>query len=255
MDKKSIKSNRCINKYKPTDKEYTIKVEGCKHLFLLVKPNTSKTINRKSWQYRFKSPVSLKTTKMSLGEYPQTSLADVRSKWLEVETLLQEGIDPKIQRNEEKAIQEKALQSTFSHFAWLHFDTLKASQKESTLKRKQGRYQLLCDYIGNEPIDSITAPKMLEVLLDIQRNSLNKQGKPTDKAERCAGIASEIFVYAIARGFCNIDPARMIKSQLEKYEYKHRPAIIKPLDFAKMLKEIDLADACKISPLTTTHSH
>ncbi|WP_274904528.1 hypothetical protein [Psychrobacter sp. DAB_AL62B] len=41
---------------------------------------------------------------------------------------------------------------------------------------------------------------MLEVLLDIQANSLNKDGKPTGKTERCAGIASDVFIYAGARG-------------------------------------------------------
>jgi integrase len=80
---------------------------------------------------------------------------------------------------------------------------------------------------------------MLEVLLDIQANSLNKKGKPTDKAERCAGIASDIFTYAGARGFCNTNPAALIKSQLAKSSYGHRPAVTKPKDLAKLLRAID----------------
>ncbi|MEK6199302.1 MAG: site-specific integrase [Psychrobacter sp.] len=80
---------------------------------------------------------------------------------------------------------------------------------------------------------------MLEVLLDIQANSLNKDGKPTDKAERCAGIASDVFIYAGARGFCTSDPAALIKSQLAKSSYGHRPAVTKPKDLAKLLKAIE----------------
>ena len=80
---------------------------------------------------------------------------------------------------------------------------------------------------------------MLEVLLDIQANSLNKAGKPTDKAERCAGIASDVFVYAGARGFCTSDPAALIKSQLAKSSYGHRPAITTPKDLAKLLRDIE----------------
>ena len=80
---------------------------------------------------------------------------------------------------------------------------------------------------------------MLEVLLDIQANSLNKDGKPTDKAERCAGIASDVFIYAGARGFCSSNPADLIKSQLAKSSYGHRPAITKPKEFAKLLRAIE----------------
>jgi len=77
------------------------------------------------------------------------------------------------------------------------------------------------------------------VLLDIQANSLNKAGKPTDKAERCAGIASDVFVYAGARGFCTSNPAALIKSQLAKSNYGHRPAITKPKELAKLLRDIE----------------
>lgn len=80
---------------------------------------------------------------------------------------------------------------------------------------------------------------MLEVLLDIQTNSLNKDGKPIDKAERCAGIASDVFIYAGARGFCTSNPAALIKSQLAKSSYGHRPAVTKPKDLAKLLRDIE----------------
>ncbi|WP_227677777.1 tyrosine-type recombinase/integrase [Psychrobacter frigidicola] len=83
---------------------------------------------------------------------------------------------------------------------------------------------------------------MLKVLLDIQTKSLNKEGKPTDKAERCAGIASDVFVYASARGFCSTNPASLIKSQLAKSSYGHRPAVTKPKELAKLLRAIETVE-------------
>ena len=80
---------------------------------------------------------------------------------------------------------------------------------------------------------------MLEVLLDLQANSLNKAGKPTDKAERCSGIASEVFVYAGARGFCSSNPTALIKSQLAESSYGHRSAVTKPEDLAKLIRAIE----------------
>ena len=83
----------------------------------------------------------------------------------------------------------------------------------------------------------------IEVLLDIQNSSLNNQGQPTDKAERCAGIASDIFIYAGARGFCDSNPADLIKSQLATARYGHRPAVTKPKDLAKLLRDIESLEA------------
>ena len=42
-----------------------------------------------------------------------------------------------------------------------------------------------------------------------------------------------------ARGFCTSDPAALIKSQLAKSSYGHRPAVTKPKDLAKLLKAIE----------------
>ena len=80
---------------------------------------------------------------------------------------------------------------------------------------------------------------MLSMLIDVQNQFVKADGKPTEKAERCASIASDIFKYASARGFCSTDPASMVKSQLIKPVYGHRPAIIQPDKFAKLLQDID----------------
>ena len=231
---KPITSDRSISSHKAEDKEYLVSVKNYPKLYLMVRPN-----NTKSWLYRYVSPINSKSRRLSLGVYPNVSFARACEIWREYEDLLSKSIDPKNYREEiKKSIISKS-NNTFEYFAWQQFNTLDQSQKSNTLIRKKGRLELLCSYIGQEPIDSIDSPRMLEVLLDIQANSLNKKGKPTDKAERCAGIASDIFTYAGARGFCNANPAALIKSQLAKSIYGHRPAVTKPKDLAKLLRAID----------------
>ena len=193
----------------------------------------------KSWMYRYYPPSNPKQSIISIGIYPNISYARACEVWREYEDLLSKGIDPKLHREEIKKSIISKTKNSFNHFAWEYFDSLDQTQKSNTLIRKKGRLDLICKYIGDEPISEITSPKMLEVLLDIQANSLNKDGKPTDKAERCAGIASDVFVYAGARGFCTSDPAALIKSQLAKSSYGHRPAVTKPKDLAKLLKAIE----------------
>lgn len=232
--RKPISSDRSVSSHKAENKEYLVPVKGCPKLYLMVRPNGTK-----SWVYRYLSPTYSKNRKISLGVYPNVSFARACDIWRENEDFITKGLDPKEYREEIKNNIVIKTQNSFNHFAWEYFDTLKQNQKGNTLIRKKGRLELVCSYIGNQPISEIGSPRMLEVLLDIQANSLNKDDKPTDKAERCAGIASDVFVYAGARGFCSSNPAALIKSQLAKSSYGHRPAVTKPEDLAKLLRAID----------------
>ncbi|WP_333954104.1 tyrosine-type recombinase/integrase [Psychrobacter sp. S4(2024)] len=234
MERKAISSDRSISSHKPEDKKYFVAVKNHPKLFLMVRPTETK-----SWMYRYYPPSNPKQSIISIGIYPSISYARACEVWREYEDLLSKGIDPKIHREDIKKSFISKTKNSFNHFAWEYFDTLEQSQKGNTLIRKKGRLELICSYIGNEPISEIGSPRMLEVLLDIQAKSLNKDDKPTDKAERCAGIASDVFVYANARGFCSSNPAALIKSQLAKSSYGHRPAVTKPKDLAKLLRAIE----------------
>jgi len=234
MERKAISSDRSISSHKPESKKYFVPIKNHPKLFLMVRPTETK-----SWMYRYYPPSNHKQSIISIGIYPSISYARACEVWREYEDLLSKGIDPKFHREEIKKIFISKTKNSFNHFAWEYFDSLDQTQKSNTLIRKKGRLELICKYIGDEPISEITSPKMLEVLLDIQANSLNKDDKPTDKAERCAGIASDVFIYAGARGFCTSDPAALIKSQLAKSSYGHRPAVTKPKDLAKLLKAIE----------------
>lgn len=232
--RKPISSDRSISSHKAEDKEYLVTVKHHPMLYLMVRPNGTK-----SWIYRYKSPTLSKNKRISLGTYPSVSFARACEIWRDYEELLSRNVDPKDHREEEKKTLLSNTKNIFNHFAWEHFNSLDQSQKTNTLIRKKTRLELLCSYIGQEPINEISSPRMLEVLLDIQANSLNSAGKPTDKAERCAGIASDVFIYASARGFCSSNPAALIKSQLTKSHYGHRPAITKPKALAKLLRDIE----------------
>ena len=232
--RKPISSDRSISSHKANDKEYLVSVKNYPMLYLMVRPNGTK-----SWVYRYLSPTHSKNKRISLGVYPNVSFARACEIWRDYEELLSRNIDPKDHREALKNSIVSKTKNSFNHFAWEYFDSLDQTQKRNTLIRKRGRLELICSYIGDEPISEISSPRMLEVLLDIQAKSLNKAGKPTDKAERCAGIASDVFVYAGARGFCTSNPAALIKSQLAKSSYGHRPAITKPKEFAKLLRDIE----------------
>ena len=78
-------TNLTIQAAKPTDK--ALKLFDGKGLYLLVSPNGSK-----GW--RFKYRLQSKEKLLSLGTYPEVSLADARERLEECRKLVAKGIDP-----------------------------------------------------------------------------------------------------------------------------------------------------------------
>ncbi|MCG3841633.1 integrase arm-type DNA-binding domain-containing protein [Psychrobacter sp. Ps1] len=231
----TIKSDRTIKSIMPPTKgEILCKVSGHPKLFLRVNASGAKL-----WLYRYTHPVMKSKHKLSLGSYPAVTLAHATAMRLEYEQLLQQGIDPKAHREQQIKDEHKSLASTFEKVAWHHFEQLKNKQKATTLKRKHGRYELLCSYLGDTPIGDIEPLQMLEVLRDIQANSLKDDGTPTDKADRCAVIASDIFNHAIVHGYATNDPARIVKPMLDSYRYGNRPSITTPSEFGQLMRDVE----------------
>ena len=66
-------------------------------LQLRVKPNATKT-----WLFNYTVPYTDRRTNISLGKYPEVSLAQVRKIRSDYRTLLQQNIDPKQHRENEE---------------------------------------------------------------------------------------------------------------------------------------------------------
>lgn len=233
--RKPITTDRSISSHKAESKEYLVSVRGRPKLYLMVRPNETK-----SWIFRYKSPINGKPQRISLGTYPAISFARACEIWQDYENMLSQQLDPKMQREAEKRSQQESerRKSEFGYYADLYFDSIRFTLKPNTLGRKRNAINLLCESLGERHIDDITPPQMLEVLLDIQQRFPQRNGRPSEKAERCAAIASDIFTYALARGHCRSNPALLIKSQLARPAYGHRPALIKPAEFGKLLQDI-----------------
>ncbi|WP_337230435.1 Arm DNA-binding domain-containing protein, partial [Proteus terrae] len=79
-------------------------------LYLLVKPNGSRYWRMK---YRFAG----KEKKLSIGVYPDISLADARIRRDEARKLLAEGYDPSEQKKLEKLAKKITVENTFKSIA------------------------------------------------------------------------------------------------------------------------------------------
>ena len=91
--RKPISSDRIISSHKADAKEYLISVKNHPILYLMVRPNGTK-----SWVYRYLSPTYSKNRRLSLGVYSNVQFARACDIWRENEDFITKGLDPKVNR-------------------------------------------------------------------------------------------------------------------------------------------------------------
>ena len=108
-----------IRKAKPTDKP--VKLSDGKGLYLLLNPTGSKLWR---WKYR----VDGKEKLMTLGAYPDMSLAQARMRHEDERRVLLAGIDPMAQRKADKHARQLAADNSFATVAGLWWASWKAAR-------------------------------------------------------------------------------------------------------------------------------
>jgi len=235
-------SDTAIRKAKPGDKPQTLFDGG--GLYLLLNPNGSRWWRLK---YRFEG----KSRLISIGVYPETGLADARSKRDAARKLLAQGIDPSAHRKAEKAAGAERSANSFAVIAeeWLAKQADKMSP--STYKKARWTFDtLLNPWIGHRPISEIDAAELLKVLQRIEERAAHETAHRTK--QRCG----QIFRYAIATGRARYNPAGDLRGALTPVKVKHRAAITDPSKVGELLRAIDgytgsfvVRCALKLAPL------
>lgn len=194
---------------KPKDKPYKLADGG--GMYLLINTNGSKYWRMK---YRFAG----KEKMLSIGVYPDVTLADAREKRSEARKLLAAGGDPGEAKKEEKIAQQISLKNTFEAIA--------REWHQSKADRWSLRYRDeiidtfekdIFPYIGKRPIAEIKPMELLEALRKMEkRGALEKMRKVR---QRCG----EVFRYAIVTGRADYNPAPDLASALATPKKVHFP--------------------------------
>ena len=143
-----------------TDKPY--KMADRDGLYLEVDPSGGK-------YWRFKYRMSSKENRISLGVYPEVSLAEARAACDECRKLVAKGIDPSANRKAVKAGRKGLANDDFETVAreWL----TKFIDSKSASHRKKVNARFVNDVfprIGRRPIKEITRQEMLDAILKIE---------------------------------------------------------------------------------------
>ncbi|MFD2185012.1 tyrosine-type recombinase/integrase [Rhodoplanes azumiensis] len=220
-----------IRAAKPGTKPY--KLSDGEGLHLLVTPGGARL-----WRlaYRWQGKQKL----LSLGAYNtagsrtvQVPLAAARERRAEARRMLANGIDPSATRKAEKLAAESAAR-TFRSVGdeWFARKVVAEGKADRTRTKTAWLLRVLCDRIGSRPIGEIEAPELLTVLRRFEA------AEQYESARRARSVASRVFRFGIAAGYCARDPAADLVGALTAPSVTHRPAIIEPAAVGQLMRAI-----------------
>ena len=215
-----------IKRAKSAEKAYSLGDGG--GLYLWVKPTGGKLWR---WSYRFEGKEKL----MSLGKYPDVSLAQARERHAEARKLLATGVDPMAQRKAEKTAEKKAVENSFQSVAeqWLDHWAEGKSPRHVEYTRRRIEMDIL-PALGARPVAEIEAPELV-----VMTKAIEDRGA-RDIAKRALETAGQVFRYAIAHGYARRNPATEIrprdilkssrKTNYARVEAKELPALLRAIE-------------------------
>lgn len=222
-------TNTAVKNAKPQKKQY--KLFDGQGLYLLVRPNGAK------W-WRFKYRYLRKGKEISMGVYPEVSLANARKKAQEARELLAQDIDPSAQRKAVKEEKQALSENSFETIAREYIEKKKSVWSQNNTitvtRRLEGN---IFPWLGSRPITEIKPPELLKVLRRIEERGT------LETATRMRSTCGQIFRYAIATGRAERDVAADLKGALKAPRKNHLAAITDPKEVAELLHAIDNLDA------------
>ncbi|MFT6987038.1 MAG: integrase [Psychromonas sp.] len=217
-----------IQKAKPKVKEYSL-LDG-DGLALRIKPTGSKL-----WLFNYYRPITRKRANLSLGKYPDLSLAKARTKAIEARELLAEGIDPKEHRDVALIAKQAELSNTLQAVFDDWFAVKKTSIKDLTAsKLKQRLDKYLLTHLGKYPLSEISAPQAIKILQPVAN-----QGKLETVGRLCRNI-NEIMTFAVNTGIIEHNKLAGIGKAFATAQVTNQ-ASLKPEELPELLTALNYA--------------
>lgn len=215
-----------VRKAKPAEKPYRL-ADG-KGLYLEIMPNGSRYWRMK---YRFDG----KEKRAAFGVYPEVSLAEAREACLAARKLLTGGVDPSVQKKEEKRVRALEAASSFEVVAREWFETQKGGWTEVYAGKVINSLEIdVFPKLGTKPIGDIEAPHMLEILRAVEARGVRETAKRVLQRSRA------VFQYGIMTGRCSRNPASDIDAEtvLKKNAGVRHMARVKPIEIPQLMRDI-----------------
>jgi len=218
-------TDSAIRATKPADKP--IKLFDERGLLLLVDPSGGKW-----WRFRYRFDGKHKS--LSMGVYPDVSLAKARERRDEARKLLADGIDPSKNRKAQKAARADRNANSFEVVAREWFAKFKPNWVEAHSDKVIRRLERdVFPWIGGDPIAEVRAPDLLACLRRVESRGT------VETAHRALQSCGQIFRYAIATGRASRDPSGDLRGALSTVKGTHLASITEPTAVGGLLRACD----------------
>lgn len=219
-----------IRKAKAKDKQYNLSDGDGLQLRISTK-------GVKSWFFNYYRPITNKRNNLSLGRYPDLSLANARTRAAEARELVANGIDPAEHKQTEAASQRLAKSHTFAAITTEWLKVKRSKVKTATADKAMERVKLhLIPVIGKRPIKELTRQEVIASL-----RPLEAEGK-LETIKRLCQLLNQIMTFAANAGYVQANNLHGINEAFEKPKPKHMAAL--PPDELPRLMQRVYAGSC-----------
>jgi len=239
MAKNLIPGDKTIKAVKPGDPVKRLSDGEGLYLLLFVKGGAH------GWRFDYSHGGKRKT--LSLGTYPDTTLAAARAKADEFRKLVAGGTDPSEARKTTKAQQQAQEEAatreddglapvgSFEAVAreWVetvHEARVSPGHAARTLIRFE---QDVFPWVGRVAIRELQAPELLAVLRRVESRGAN------ETTHRIKDACGQVFRFGIAAGYCDRNPAADLRDALQPVKTKHMATVTDPKRVGDLLRLID----------------
>jgi len=217
-----------VKNAKAQSKEYHL-FDG-RGLSLRIIPN-----NSKYWILNYSRPYTKKRANISLGPYPDVSLAKARTLRENARELLAMNLDPRDERANDSITQQAAMGNTLMYVAEKWFE-IKESQL--TPGYAMDLWNSLDNHVfprlGKVPIHKVLAPQLIDVL-----KPLAKSGR-LEMVKRICQRLNQIMIFGVNTGLITANPLAGVSHAFQAPAKKHFPTI-KPDELPGFMNTLEKA--------------
>lgn len=227
---------RQISTAKPTEKPYKLSDGG--GLYLLVNPNGSRYWRMK---YRYAGKEKL----LSIGVYPDVTLAEARDKRTEAKRMLAAGDDPSEVKQAAREAKSLAVNNSFELLA-LEWHEHKKPNWSSGYADDILEYlrKDIFPYIGKKAVTDIKPITMLSVLKKMEERGV------LDKLKKTRQACRQIFTYAIITGRAEFNPVADLAGALKTPKQQHFPHLM-PAQIGPFIQAVNAYTGSKVTRAAT----
>lgn len=172
--------------------------------------------------------------KLTLGKYPDVTLADARKARDTARAKASAGDDPAAIKRRERIARKLAAGTTFGAVALEYIEKAeREGRAQVTIAKLHWARDWLLPSLGNRPVDQVEPHELLAVL---KRQA--EQGN-LETAKRTRAFASRVFRYAVATARAKTDPAALLIGAIAAPQPKHFAAIVEAKRVGELLRAID----------------